>query len=85
MHLLGMELSSFSLNYFRQTLNTLKDETEEKKKEFVLLYLTDEDLETYKDASYEELLEAVNENLSFVGSITKLERVAKVARYLQKK
>lgn len=49
MHLLELDPHTLKLDYFNEALKTLKGATEEEKKEFILLYLTDADLETYKD------------------------------------
>lgn len=50
-----------------------------------MLYLTDQDLENYKDATVDELIDVVRRNLQPFGIISRLERKAKVTRYLQKK
>jgi hypothetical protein len=49
MHLLELDPHTLKLDYFNEALKTLKAATEDEKKEFILLYLTDADLETYKD------------------------------------
>lgn len=49
MHLLELDPQTLKLDYFNESLKTLKTATEDERKEFILLYLTDADLETYKD------------------------------------
>jgi hypothetical protein len=85
MHLLELDPQTLKLDYFNEALKTFKNDTEEEKKEFILLYLTDADLETYKDETIDVLTKAAYENLKNFGIVTRLERKAMVARYIQKK
>ena len=49
MHLLELHPHNLKLDYFNEALKSLKGATEHEKKEFILLYLTDADLDEYKD------------------------------------
>jgi hypothetical protein len=85
MHLLDIDPSALKIQHFNETLETFRHSSDEEKREFISLYLTDEDLDVYKDADTKKLIEVVHSNLSIIGVISRLERKAKVSRYLQKK
>jgi hypothetical protein len=85
MHLLNLDPALFTQLHFSSALEDLQQENQEKQKELILLYLTDEDLEDYKDAPLSSLIEVARHNLQLMGQISRLERKAKVSRYLMKK
>jgi hypothetical protein len=85
MHLLEVDPQTLRLQYFKAALESLTEATEEERREFIQLYLTDTDLEAFKDHSNEELIQVVNHNLMSINGVNRLERKAMVARYMQKK
>lgn len=44
MHLLDIDPALLTLEHFNKTLNSISTATEEARKEFIYLYLTDDDL-----------------------------------------
>ena len=85
MHLLELDSYTFTHEQFEVGLESVQEATEEDRRQYISLYLTDEDLQNFKDATLQELIQVAQWNLSNLGVITRLERKSKVARYLQKK
>lgn len=85
MHLLDFEPLHLKIEHFQQTLEVNSSASNEEKRAFICSYLTDDDLEEYEEADLEKLISRVIHNLRLIGTISRLERKAKVSRYLQKK